>query len=88
MALGQEGSGFTAMMRNLAQERMAIAVMAVAAARAALRWTLEYVRSRKAFGQPVGSFQNSRFALAEIKTEVDIAEAFLQTASGALRILV
>ncbi|MBV9714693.1 MAG: acyl-CoA dehydrogenase family protein [Solirubrobacterales bacterium] len=83
--LAAEGAGFGAMMHNLAQERMAIAVMAVAAARAALQWTLDYVRDRKAFGQPIGSFQNSRFALAEIKTEVDIAEAFLDRCVGALR---
>ncbi|MBV9197229.1 MAG: acyl-CoA dehydrogenase family protein [Solirubrobacterales bacterium] len=83
--LAAEGAGFGAMMHNLAQERMAIAVMAVAAARAALQWTLDYVRDRKAFGRPIGSFQNSRFALAEIKTEVDIAEAFLDRCVGALR---
>ena len=55
---------------NLAQERLSIAVTAMAAAEAALDWTLDYVRERKAFGQPIGSFQNSRFRLAELCSEV------------------
>lgn len=75
--LGNEGQGFVHLVRNLPQERLSIAASAVAAAEAALGWTLEYVKERKAFGQPVGSFQNSRFKLAEMRTEIDVAQAFV-----------
>ena len=75
--LGEEGQGFYQLTANLPQERLSIAVAAVSAARTALGWTLEYVKGRTAFGQPVGSFQNSRFVLAEIATEVQIAETFI-----------
>ncbi len=75
--LGQEGQGFVQLVANLPQERLSIAASAVAAARAALDMTLEYVRSRTAFGQPVGSFQNSRFVLAELATEVEIGQSFV-----------
>ncbi len=75
--LGDEGQGFLQLVHNLPQERLSIAVAGVAAARAALGWTLEYVKERTAFGQPVGTFQNSRFALAEIATEVEVAQAFV-----------
>ena len=75
--LGSEGQGFVHLVHNLPQERLSIAASAVAAAEAALGWTLEYVKDRKAFGQPVGSFQNSRFKLAEMRTEIDIAQAFV-----------
>ena len=59
------------------QERLSIAVTGVAAARQALDLTLEYVKERTAFGQPIGSFQNSRFRLAEMATEVEIAQTFV-----------
>jgi alkylation response protein AidB-like acyl-CoA dehydrogenase len=72
-----EGKGFLHLVHNLPQERMSIALSAVAAARAALDWTLAYCKEREAFGQPIGSFQNSRFQLAEIKTEVEIAQVFV-----------
>ncbi len=75
--LGNEGDGFKYLVFNLAQERLGIGVAAVAAAQAALDWTLEYVKERTAFGKPIGSFQNSRFKLAEIKTEVDIGTVYL-----------
>ena len=75
--LGEEGEGFTYLVANLPQERLSIAAAGVAAAAAALDWTLDYVKERKAFGQPIGSFQNTRFALAEMHTEIDIAQAFL-----------
>jgi alkylation response protein AidB-like acyl-CoA dehydrogenase len=75
--LGDEGQGFAYLISNLAQERLSIAIGAVAAAQAALGWTLEYVKERTAFGRPVGSFQNSRFKLAEMKTEVDIAQVYI-----------
>jgi alkylation response protein AidB-like acyl-CoA dehydrogenase len=75
--LGELGGGFGHLMHNLPQERLSIAVVAVAAAQAALEWTMQYCRERKAFGQQIGSFQNSRFRLAEMATEIDIAQTFL-----------
>ena len=75
--LGQEGEGFRYLMSNLPQERLSIAANAVAAAEAALEWTLDYVRERRAFGQPIGSFQSSRFTLAELHTEIQIARVFV-----------
>jgi alkylation response protein AidB-like acyl-CoA dehydrogenase len=82
--LGNEGDGFKYLVFNLAQERLSIAVAAVASAQAALDWTLEYVKERTAFGKPVGSFQNSRFKLAEMKTEIDIATVYLDRCVMAL----
>jgi alkylation response protein AidB-like acyl-CoA dehydrogenase len=75
--LGEEGSGFRSLVTKLPQERLSIAVTGVAAARQALDLTLEYVKERTAFGQPIGSFQNSRFRLAEMATEVEIAQTFV-----------
>jgi alkylation response protein AidB-like acyl-CoA dehydrogenase len=75
--LGAEGGGFRALVTQLPKERLIIAVTAVAAARAALDWTLAYCQERTAFGQPIGSFQNSRFKLAEMATEVEIAQVFV-----------
>jgi alkylation response protein AidB-like acyl-CoA dehydrogenase len=75
--LGDEGTGFRSLVTKLPQERLSIAVTGVAAARAALDHTLEYVKERTAFGQPVGSFQNSRFRLAEMATEIEIAQTFV-----------
>jgi alkylation response protein AidB-like acyl-CoA dehydrogenase len=82
--LGEEGSGFGSLVTKLPQERLSIAVTAVAAARRALEVTLEYVKERTAFGQPIGSFQNSRFRLAEIATEVEIAQTFVDRGVVAL----
>ncbi|GAB3362362.1 MULTISPECIES: acyl-CoA dehydrogenase family protein [Amycolatopsis] len=75
--LGSEGEGFRYMTANLPQERLSLAVYGVAAARAALAWTLDYVQTRHAFGRSIGSFQNTRFKLAELATEVDVAQAFV-----------
>jgi long-chain-acyl-CoA dehydrogenase len=75
--LGQEGAGFIYLMQNLPQERLVIAVMAVAAVRRAFEITMEYVKERTAFGRPIGSFQNSRLAMAEMATELEIAQVFL-----------
>jgi alkylation response protein AidB-like acyl-CoA dehydrogenase len=75
--LGEEGSGFRSLVAKLPQERLSIAVTGVAAARQALDITLAYVKERTAFGQPIGSFQNSRFRLAEMATEVEIAQTFV-----------
>ncbi len=82
--LGTEGNGFIQLVHNLPQERLSIAVAGVAAAKAALGWTLEYVKERKAFGQAVGSFQNSRFVLAELATEVEVAQVFVDRCVVAL----
>lgn len=70
--LGQEGMGFLYLMQNLPQERISIAVMAAAAMEQVLEDTLQYTKERKAFGKPIGSFQNSRFTLAELATEATV----------------
>lgn len=75
--LGEEGTGFKQLVHHLPQERLSIAVLAVAQAEAAFGWTLEYCKTRHAFGQPIGSFQNSRFSLAEMRTEIDIGQAYV-----------
>lgn len=61
--------GFIYLMQNLPQERISIAIMAAAAMEASLEQTIQYTKERKAFGKPIGSFQNSRFVLAELATE-------------------
>jgi acyl-CoA dehydrogenase len=75
--LGQENNGFVYLMQELPWERMQIAIAAVAKAEAALEWTRDYVNERKAFGRTVSSFQNTRFKLAELATEVQIARVFV-----------
>jgi alkylation response protein AidB-like acyl-CoA dehydrogenase len=75
--LGDEGMGFIYLMQNLAQERLNIAVGGVAVCQAALDWTLDYTKSRTAFGQPVAHFQNSKFVLAELSTEVQVAQTYV-----------
>ena len=77
--LGEEGQGFYQLVRNLPQERLALAVAAVAAAEGVLAETLDYVRERQAFGSPIASFQNTQFVLAELATEIDIARTYLDT---------
>jgi len=75
--LGEEGKGFIYLMEKLPQERLSIAVVAAAACEGMIDMTLSYVKDRKAFGRPVGSFQNSRFVLAELATEAQIARVFV-----------
>jgi alkylation response protein AidB-like acyl-CoA dehydrogenase len=75
--LGEENQGFFQLVAELPQERMSIAVAGVAETRAAFENTLRYVQERRAFGQPIGSFQHSRFVLAEIATEIDVAQTFV-----------
>jgi long-chain-acyl-CoA dehydrogenase len=75
--LGEEGSGFLGLMRNLPQERISIAANAVASAEGVLERTLDYVKQRKAFGKPIGSFQNTRFELAEMVTAVRVSRSHI-----------
>ena len=75
--IGQENNGFVYLMQELPWERMQIAIAAAAKAEAAVRWTIDYVRERKAFGKPVASFQTTRFKLAELATEAQAARVFV-----------
>ncbi len=82
--LGAEGEGFLLLVKNLPQERLSIAMAAVAHSRAMLTWTCDYAKERMAFGQPIGSFQNNRFKLAEMQTEITLAEVFVDRCITAL----
>ena len=73
----QENRGFICLMEQLPWERLQIAITAVASAQAAIDWTLAYVKERKVFGQPVATFQNTRYTLAELQTEVQVARVFV-----------
>jgi acyl-CoA dehydrogenase len=73
----QENRGFICLMEQLPWERIQIAVTAVAAAQAAIDWTVAYVKDRRVFGQPVAAFQNTRYKLAELQTEVQVARVFV-----------
>jgi alkylation response protein AidB-like acyl-CoA dehydrogenase len=75
--IGEEGAAFHHLTRGLAQERLSIAIGAIASARGTLERTLAYVIERRAFGRPIGTFQNSRFVLAQCRTEVEVAQAFV-----------
>ena len=75
--LGEVGRGFEYLMRNLAQERMQISVGSLGRTRAALDWTIDYVRERVAFGKPIGALQNTRFVLADTATELAVTESFV-----------
>jgi acyl-CoA dehydrogenase len=74
--LGEAGQGFIYLMQNLARERLSIGATALTGAEAAFAQTLEYCKTREAFGRPIGKFQHNRFTLAEMKTEITIARAF------------
>jgi acyl-CoA dehydrogenase len=78
--LGEEGAAFEYLAHNLAQERLAIALGAQAAANAALEVTLEYVTSRKVFNKPVSSFQNTKFVLAECATDIEAGQSLCDRA--------
>ncbi|MBQ1026635.1 acyl-CoA dehydrogenase family protein [Micromonospora sp. C95] len=75
--VGTENHGFYHLMANLPRERLSIAIAAVAAAERLLALTLDYARTREAFGRPIGKFQHNRFLLAELDTEVTIARTFV-----------
>ncbi|TDE46272.1 acyl-CoA dehydrogenase [Nonomuraea mesophila] len=79
-----DGEGFVQLMDNLPQERLSIAVAAVAAAEGVLEQTIEYCRTRQAFGRSIGSFQNTRFVLAELATETEIARHYVDKCIRAL----
>ena len=72
-----EGKGFICLMEQLPWERLQIAITAVAAAQAAIDWTVKYTQDRKVFGQAVANFQNTRYKLVELQTEVQIAQVFI-----------
>jgi acyl-CoA dehydrogenase len=73
----QENRGFICLMEQLPWERLQIAIGAVAAAQAAIDWTVDYVKERQVFGQAVGAFQNTRYKLAELQTQVQVARVFV-----------
>ena len=75
--LGRPHQGFKYLMHGLAQERLVCSIGAVAGAEAALQTTIEYVKGRKAFGQTIADFQNTRFKLAELRTQIDVAQTFV-----------
>ena len=75
--LGDPHKGFYYLMQFLAEERLIVACGCVAAAQAALRMTLDYVRERRAFGRAIAEFQNTRFKLAEMRTRIDVAQVFV-----------
>ncbi|WOV87799.1 acyl-CoA dehydrogenase family protein [Sporosarcina oncorhynchi] len=77
--IGEEGKGFSYLMEKLQQERLVVALAAQTASEDMLEMTLEYVKSREAFGKPVGSFQNTQFKLAEIATKVELGKTFLES---------
>ena len=82
--LGDEGRAFHYLTGNLAQERLSIALASLASARACVGWTLDYVKERRAFGTTIGSFQNTKFVLAEQRTEVEVAQAYVDAGILAL----
>jgi alkylation response protein AidB-like acyl-CoA dehydrogenase len=75
--LGLQGRGFYHLMHNLRSERLSIAISAISGARETWRQTLQYAKDRKAFGQSIGSFQHNRFLLAEMDTELDLGEQYI-----------
>ena len=78
--LGREGGGFVHLMERLPRERLSIAVMGLASARAGIGWTVDYTTQRTAFGQPIAAFQNTAFELASVVTETDVLEAYVDKA--------
>ena len=80
--LGEEGQGFVYLMQELAWERLQVAVIAAAAIEAAVGWTVRYTQERKAFGRAIAEFQNTRFKLAEAKTQATVCRAFVDRCLG------
>jgi acyl-CoA dehydrogenase len=75
--LGQEGQGFKMLMQNLQQERLCVGVASMASCRRTVEDTVAYCKQRRAFGQPIAEFQNTQFKLAEMMTEVEVGQAFV-----------
>lgn len=75
--LGTEGDGFAMLMSNLPWERLIIGINAIAVAEAAIEWTVSYVKERQVFGKPLIDFQNTRFQLAQSKTDTAVGRAFI-----------
>ncbi|WLR54122.1 acyl-CoA dehydrogenase family protein [Mesobacillus subterraneus] len=75
--LGDEGKGFLYLMEKLQQERLLVAIAAQTASEVMLKQTIEYVKSREAFGKPVSKFQNTQFKIVEMATEIEMSRAFL-----------
>ncbi|CAM4042176.1 acyl-CoA dehydrogenase family protein [Mesobacillus thioparans] len=75
--LGEEGKGFLYLMEKLQQERLLVAIAAQTASEVMLKQTIEYVKSREAFGKPVSKFQNTQFKIVEMATEIEMSRAFL-----------
>jgi alkylation response protein AidB-like acyl-CoA dehydrogenase len=75
--LGEEGMGFAYLMQNLPQERLGLAAASIAHAEVAFDWTLAYVKERRAFDQPIGSFQTVKHLMAEMRTELDVARIYI-----------
>jgi acyl-CoA dehydrogenase len=75
--LGQEGAGFKMLMQKLQQERLCIGIASMASARRSLDDTIAYVKERRAFGKSIASFQNTQFKLAELETEYEVGQAFV-----------
>jgi alkylation response protein AidB-like acyl-CoA dehydrogenase len=75
--LGAEGSGFLQLVNRLVPERLTLAVGSIAGCEVAFGITLDYIKERKAFGRPIGSFQNSRFVMAELKTKIELTRCFV-----------
>lgn len=75
--LGDEGKGFLYLMEKLQQERLLVAIAAQTASEVMLKQTIEYVKSREAFGKPVSKFQNTQFKIVEMATEIEMGRAFL-----------
>jgi alkylation response protein AidB-like acyl-CoA dehydrogenase len=82
--LGNEGEGFRYLIANLPQERLSLATGSIAHAQAAFEWTLEYVKERQAFGQPIGGFQTVKHTMAEMRTQLDIAQTYVDAQIVAL----
>lgn len=75
--IGEEGTGFATLMRNLVQERLALAVSAISASRTALAWTVDYCAQREAFGARILDMQNTRVVLADLAVRIDAAQVFV-----------
>ncbi|MFZ0013785.1 MAG: acyl-CoA dehydrogenase family protein [Acidimicrobiia bacterium] len=77
--LGEEGQGFMYLVSNLPQERLSLTTGSIAHAQVAFDWTLDYVRERRAFGQPIGGFQTVKHTMAEMRTELDVAQTYVDS---------